>query len=182
MVASVNKTPGRWYRHWYQFSILQLIFEIKQNVCETESNWRFWKKTLNMSTKQEILSDAAFKAWPFSSDFNFARKDGRVTTVTSKYYCPLVVNPTITCCCKELRFKCGKVPKCRHGQKLVQLRVKTSLFSYYLQILTPLLKVIVFFSVIFTVWWRILDQPFRRLLPLPCLWIHFSFLFFFNFH
>ena len=23
-----------------------------------------------MSTKQEIVSDAAFKAWPFSSDFN----------------------------------------------------------------------------------------------------------------
>ena len=31
-----------------------------------------------MSTKQEIVSDAAFKAWPFSSDFNFACKDGCV--------------------------------------------------------------------------------------------------------
>ena len=29
-----------------------------------------------MSAKQEIVSDAAFKAWPFSSDFNFACKDG----------------------------------------------------------------------------------------------------------
>ena len=29
-----------------------------------------------MSTKQDIVSDAAFKAWTFSSDFNFACKDG----------------------------------------------------------------------------------------------------------
>ena len=28
-----------------------------------------------MSTKQEIVFDAAFKAWPFLSDFNFAFKD-----------------------------------------------------------------------------------------------------------
>ena len=49
-----------------------------------------------MSTKQEIVSDAAFKAWPFSSDFNFACKDGRVTTATCKYYCLLVVNPITT--------------------------------------------------------------------------------------
>ena len=41
-----------------------------------------------MSTNQ-VLSDATFKTWPFSSDFNFACKDGPVTTATSKYYCPL---------------------------------------------------------------------------------------------
>ena len=64
-----------------------------------------------MSTKQEIVSDAAFKAWLFSSDFNFACKDGRVTAATCKYYCPLVVNPTITNCCKELHLKCGRVPR-----------------------------------------------------------------------
>ena len=28
-----------------------------------------------MPTKQEIVSDAAFKAWPFSSYFNFTCKD-----------------------------------------------------------------------------------------------------------
>ena len=33
----------------------------------------------NMSTKQESVSGATFKAWPFSSIFNFAFKDGRVT-------------------------------------------------------------------------------------------------------
>ena len=61
----------------------------------------FLKKCKNMSTKQEIVSDATFKAWPFSSNFNFACKDGRVTTATCKYYCPLVVSSTITNCCKE---------------------------------------------------------------------------------
>ena len=38
---------------------------MKQNVSETESNWRFQKKKKkieSMSTKQESLSDAAFKA------------------------------------------------------------------------------------------------------------------------
>ena len=43
------------------------------------------KKFKNISAKQESVSDAAFKAWPFSSNFNFAFKDGRVTTATCKY-------------------------------------------------------------------------------------------------
>ena len=49
-----------------------------------------------MSTKPEIVSDAAFKAWPFSSDFNFACKNNQVTAATCKYYCPWVVNLIIT--------------------------------------------------------------------------------------
>ena len=49
---------------------------MKQNVSETESNWRFQKKRKSMSTKQESVSDATFNAQPFSSDFNFAIKDG----------------------------------------------------------------------------------------------------------
>ena len=54
-----------------------------------------------MSTKEEIVSDAAFKACSFSSYFNFAYvcKDGQVTSVTCKYYCLLVLNPIITNCC-----------------------------------------------------------------------------------
>ena len=43
------------------------------------------KKFKNISAKQESVSDAAFKAWPFSSNFNFACKDGRVTTAACKY-------------------------------------------------------------------------------------------------
>ena len=31
-----------------------------------------------MSTKQESISGAAFKAWPFSPDFNFAFKYGQL--------------------------------------------------------------------------------------------------------
>ena len=64
-----------------------------------------------MSTKQEIVTDAAFKAWPFSSDFNSICKDGRVTAATCKHYCPLVVNPTFTNCYKDLHLKCGRVPR-----------------------------------------------------------------------
>ena len=105
-----------------------------------------------MSTKPEIVSDAPFKAWPFSSDFHFACKDGRVTAATCKYYYPMVVKPTITHCCKELHLKCGRVPRSLFENVAMrenQFRVKTSLFSYYFEMLPPLSKVIVFFSVAF---------------------------------
>ena len=47
---------------------------MKQNVSETERNWHFQK---NVKTcLQNKISDATFKAWPFSSDFNFPCKDG----------------------------------------------------------------------------------------------------------
>ena len=78
---------------------------VKQKVIDVS------KKYKNMSTKQESVSDAAFKAWPFLSDFNFAFKHSRVTAATCKYYCPLVVSPTITNCCKELHLKCDRVPR-----------------------------------------------------------------------
>ena len=48
---------------------------MEYNVSETESNSCFQKKCENMSTKQESVSDA-FNVWPFSSDFNFATKNG----------------------------------------------------------------------------------------------------------
>ena len=48
---------------------------MKQNVSETESIWHF-RKNIKTSATQELVSDAAFKAWPFSSNFNFACKDG----------------------------------------------------------------------------------------------------------
>ena len=63
-----------------------------------------------MSTKQESVSDATSKTWSFSSDFNFTSKDDQVTAAACKY-CPLVVSPTITNCCKELHVKYGKIPK-----------------------------------------------------------------------
>ena len=44
---------------------------MKQNVSEIGSNWHF-RKNVKMSKKQEIVSNATFKAWPFSFDFNFA--------------------------------------------------------------------------------------------------------------
>ena len=61
-----------------------------------------------MSTKQESVSDTAFKAWQLSSNFTFASKDHQVTAATCKY-CPLVASPTATNCCKEPYLKCGKI-------------------------------------------------------------------------
>ena len=81
---------------------------MKQNVKETEIG--VLEKMEKPSTKQEILSDAAFMAWSFSSDFDFACKYGQITTAACKYYCPLVVNPTIINCCNELHPKFDRVP------------------------------------------------------------------------
>ena len=48
----------------------------------------FFGKCKNMPAKHKIISDATFKAWTFSSDFNFACEDGQVTAATCKDYCP----------------------------------------------------------------------------------------------
>ena len=70
-----------------------LIFKLKQNVFETEGNRYFWKNVKSCLQKKESVSRATCKAWSFSSDFNFACKDGRATAATCKY-CPLVVRPS----------------------------------------------------------------------------------------
>ena len=51
------------------------------------------------------------QACPFSSDFNFACIDGRVTAAACNYCCSLVVSPTITNCCKKLHLKLGRGPR-----------------------------------------------------------------------
>ena len=77
---------------------------MKWNVSKTKE-FEFLKKCKNISTKQENVYDAAFKAWPFSSDFNFTSRDGRFNATTCKYYCQLFVSPTITNFCKDLHLK-----------------------------------------------------------------------------
>ena len=103
---------------------------------------KFLKKCKNMSTKQETVSDAAFKACPFSSDFNFVWKDD----LYYKYYCPLVVNPTVTICCKEFHH----VTEFLDPSLKTLPCTKTSPGScenrsfYYFEMLPPLSEVIVF--------------------------------------
>ena len=76
-------------------------FYLKQNVSQTETNWRFQKNVKNISTKQESVSGATFQAWLFSFVFNFGCKDGQVTTATCKY-CLSVVSPSDEALCKFL--------------------------------------------------------------------------------
>ena len=131
----------------------------------------FSKKCKNMSTKQERASDAAFKARPFSSNFNFVFKDGQVAATTCKCYCPLVVSPTITNWCKELHLKCGRVPRsisenfAMHGTK--SGFVWKPVFFLIISKCCPFYwKSLCFSLLLFTVWWSIFGQPFRRFLPL----------------
>ena len=58
---------------------------VKQNAIDI-----FKKKVKTcLQNKKVSLRPHHFKAWPFSSDFSFACKDGRVAAATCKY-CPLV--------------------------------------------------------------------------------------------
>ena len=134
----------------------------------------FSKKCKNMNTKQEIVSDADFKAWSFSSDFNFACKDGRITKATWKYYCLLLVNPAITNCCKELHLKCDRVP--RYVFENVTIHEDLSgfvwkpVFFLVISKCCHLYRKSLCFSLLpFTVWWSIFISLLDgRLLPLSC--------------
>ena len=119
----------------------------------------FSKKCKNMNTKQEIVSDADFKAWSFSSDFNFACKDGRITKATCKYYCLLVVNPAITNCCKEFHLKCGRVPRSVFEMspytKTCPVSCENQSFFLLFQNVATFIVSHCVFPLPFTVWWSI---------------------------
>ena len=129
-----------------------------------------FKKMQKHICKQEIISDATFKAWPFSSDFNFICKDGRDTAAICEHYCPLVVNPAITNCCKELHLEYGRVRKSVFEN--VAMHKNKSGFAWKPVFFLIIWNVATFIEshcfslLLFTVWWNIFDQTFRVLLPL----------------
>ena len=89
-----------------------------------------------------FLYIATFKAWLFSSDFNFACKDSQVTAATCKNYFPPYHYQVAKSCILSvvgLLDLSLKTSPC----------TKTTLFSYYFEMLPPLSKLIVFFSVTF---------------------------------
>ena len=134
----------------------------------------FSKKCKNMSTNQENISDAIFKAWPFSSDFNFACKDSWVTTATCKYYCPLVVYCPIAAKSSILNVAefldpSLKMLPCTKASPV--LCENQSFFLLFWKVAT-FIENHCFFLLLFTIWWSIFDHLFRLLLPLSCfLWI-----------
>ena len=132
---------------------------MKQNVSEIESDWHFCKNVKSMSTKQESVSGATFKAWPFSSIFNFGCKDDRITAATCKY-CQLVVSQSDEAFCKFLPIPIVAKKSILNVAEFLDPPLKTlpcmktslvlcetSLFSYF-KMWPPLLKVM-FFSVTF---------------------------------
>ena len=136
---------------------------MKQNVSETESNWHF-RKNVKTSTTWETASDPAFKAWSFSSNFNFACKDGWVATATCKYYFPLVVSPE-TSISNVAEFldpslktsPCTKTSpvSCENKSSFLLFRNVATFIENHCVLLCYLLQ---YHD----------DQPFRRLLPLSC--------------
>ena len=146
------------------------MFELKWKL---QSRWKYLEQNREI---QENWTSAIIVTWPFSSDFNFACKDGRVTTATCKYYCPLFVNPTITHCCKELYLKCGRVSRSIFEKVAMHKSYsgfvwKPVFFLLFWNVATFIENHCVF-VLLFTIWWSIFDQFFRLLLPLSCfLWI-----------
>ena len=53
------------------------------------------KKCKNISTKNENVSDATCKAWPFSSDCKFARTDGPVTADITVHWLQALPLPVV---------------------------------------------------------------------------------------
>ena len=132
----------------------------------------FSKKYKNISTKQEIVSDATFKAWPFSSDLilpvtivRLLQPDANTTVHWLQTLpLPVVAKSSILNVAEFLDLSLKTSP----CTKTSPARVKTSLFSYYFEMLLPLSKVIVFFYYFLQYNESVFDQPFRQLLPLPC--------------
>ena len=118
----------------------------------------FSRKCKNMSIKQEIVSDATFKAWPFSSDFSFVYKDGWVSAATCKYYCPMVVKRTITSCCKEFHLKYSRVPRSVFENVAMVLCEKPVFFLIISKCCHLYRKSLCFSLLLFTVWSSISDQ------------------------
>ena len=139
---------------------------VKQNLIGV-----FKKKCKNMSTEQEMVSNAAFKAWPYSSDFNFVCKDGPVTVARCKYYCPLVVNLIplpIAAKNSILNVTELRLWERHHARKLVQFVWKPVFFLIISNCCHLYWKSLCFSLLYFTVWWSVFHQPFRQLLPLSC--------------
>ena len=124
-----------------------------------------------MFTKQEIKSDATFKASPCSFDFNFACKGDWVTTTTCKCYCPLVITLPLPIVSKNSIL---------NEAELLDLFLKTLPCTKTISVLCENQYFFLFWNVamsieshcfsllIFTVWWSIFDQPFRQMIPLSC--------------
>ena len=90
---------------------------MKQNVSETESNWGFRKnlKTCSQNKKSYLMLPLMHVHFhPI------------LIKLPCKYYCPLVVNPTITNCCKELHH----VAEFLHAPLKTLPRTKTSPISW----------------------------------------------------
>ena len=144
---------------------------MKQNVSKTGSNRRFRKNVKTCLQNKKVYLIPAFKAWPFSSDFNFASKDDRVTAVTCKH-CPLVVSPIVTNCCKSSILNMAKFldPSLKTSPctKTSPVSCKNQSFFIILKYCHLNRKSLCFSVLLFTVRWSIFDQPFRRLPPLSC--------------
>ena len=120
---------------------------------------------------QNKISDATFKARPFSLNFNFLCKDGWITAATCKYDCPLVVDPTITNCFKELHLKQGRIPRSVFENVTIHenesgFMWKPVFFLIILKFCHLYWKSLCLSLLLFTVWWSIFEQPCRWLLPL----------------
>ena len=128
-----------------------------------------------MSTKQDNCNwcrlQASSRHYHFHPSLILPVK--MVTTVTCKYYWKLVVNPTVTNCCKELHLECDRVPIFAFENVAIHKNYsgfvwKPVFFLIILKCCYLYRNSLCFSLLLFTAWWSIFHQPFSRLLPLSC--------------
>ena len=86
---------------------------MKLNVSGTESNWDLWKnvKTCVQNKKLYLVPPSRHGHCHPILILPVKMVELPQQTAICRYYCPLVVNHTITNSCKELHLKCGRVPR-----------------------------------------------------------------------
>ena len=130
------------------------------------------KQKLVFSKKcKNVLFDTVFRKWPFSSDFNFACKDGRVTAATwtllQTLSVPILAKSSIWNVAEFLDLSLQTWPCTKTSSVLCG---NQSFFLLFRNVATFIESHCVFHCYFFTIWWSVFDQPFRRLLPLSCLY------------
>ena len=84
---------------------------MKQNDSETENNRRFRKYVKTCLQNKKLYLMSPLRHGHFHLVLILPVK---MVQLSQQYanttYCPLVVSPTITNCCKEFHLKCGRVP------------------------------------------------------------------------
>ena len=143
---------------------------MKQNVSETESNWGFWKKCKNMSTEKKVYLMLPSKhghlyqilILPLKMVKSLQQHENASVHWLKALPLLIVAKSCILNLAEFLDLSLKTLP----CTKTSLTSCESQYFFLILKFCYLFQKLLCFYLFIFTVWWSIFDQPFRRLLPL----------------